>query len=528
MKRSKATIFFYCIFLFLSVCKPKDLSNECDLNSKSLNDRFISDQIIASNPNIDKLILKLIFPDIISYCNYSSNNGNNSPSANLSNFIITTTNTGDVTNFPVAGPFTFDFSAAIDANSIVVNSTIGSTSCTGSVQVSQDNFATCVSLKAATLGNENKQLIVTPLPFMRPLQTYKVRITTALKSFQGVNLGAEFTTNNYTTKDVGKYVFVAGFNGDIHYCTLNQTTGVLGAVSSVSAPNQTQFIALDPSGKFVFAHPNNTTSLYYASINQTTGAIPAPSNVTNVANGGLAYHPTLPILYATAANQIRPFSINTVSGLPTAGSVLTGGSANNIGIVIHPTAKFLCWGTSGGGNNVHSAQIASDGSLSSVISASTGSATTSYFPTIDPGGNFLYATDYGGTTGVSYFSINQTTGALTLNGNVGVPTPGQSTTIDPTGRFLYSIGTANPNSTISVFSLNSSTGLPTLVQSQTGLDSYATFMAIDPSGRFAVVGYGASGASGDKIISYSIDQQTGVLVQVTVLTAANAQSVAIY
>ena len=280
----------------------------------------------------------------------------------LTNF-STTTNTSGVTNFPLSGPFVFDFSEAIDVGSIVVNSTIGSTSCTGSVQVSQDNFATCISLKAPTLGNGGKQLIVTPLPFMRPLQTYKVRITTALKSFQGVNLGAEFTTDSYTTKDVGKWVFVAGFNGNIHYCTLNQTNGTLGTVTSVAASVNTGFIALEPSGKFVFAHPNNSTPLFYASINQTTGAIPAPSsvaNVANVANGGLAYHPTLPILYATAASQIRPFSINTVSGLPTVGSVLPGGTANNIGIVIHPSAKFLYWGTSGSGNSVYSAQIATD------------------------------------------------------------------------------------------------------------------------------------------------------------------------
>jgi 6-phosphogluconolactonase (cycloisomerase 2 family) len=525
MQESKAKIFVYCIFLFLSACKSSDLSNECDQNSKSLNDRFLSDQIIANNPNFDKLILKLIFPDIISYCNYSSNNTGNNSSATLSVFNITTTNTGAVTNFPVSGPFVFDFSTAIDAGSIVVNSTIGSTACTGSVQVSQDNFATCVSLKAPTLSNESKQLIVTPVPFMRPLQTYKVRITTALKSSQGINLGTAFTTDSYTTRDVGKWVFVAGFGGEIHYSTLNQTSGVLGAVSSVAAPSQTQFIALEPSGKFVFAHPNNTNSLYYASINQTTGAIPAPSSVTNLANGGLAYHPTLPMLYATVANEIRPFSINTVSGLPTAGSVLSGGTANNIGIVIHPTAKFLYWGTSGGINTVYSAQIAADGSLSGVGTTSTGGATTSFFPTIDPSGNFLYTTDYAGTSGVSFLSINQTTGALTLVGNVSVPTPGQSTTIDPTGRFLYSIGTADP-SIISVFSLNAATGAPTLVQSQT-VYSFATFMAIDPSGRFAVVAYG-SGGSGNKIVSYSINQQTGVLSELTVLTAANSQGIAIY
>ena len=76
--------------------------------------------------------------------------------------------------------------------------------------------------------------------------------------------------------------------------------------------------------------------------------------------------------------------------------------------------------------------------------------------------------------------------------------------------------------------VSSQIGVATLVQSQTGLYSYATFMAIDPSGRFAIVGFGAAGVSGDKIVSYSIDQHTGILTQVTVKTASNAQSVSIY
>lgn len=443
------------------------------------------------------------------------------------NFTVDLSSIGG-SNYSLSNAIYADFNIAADLGSLTANTTVGSTACTGAVQVSKDNFQTCISLKAMSLLNDGKRLAIYPTPAYLPNTTYQLKITTAAKSYQGGALSSDAVSSTYTTKDAGKWVFVAGFSGSIFYCTLNQTTGVLGAVNSVTAVGQTQFLALEPTGKFVFAHPNNSSSLYYASINQTTGVPAATASVTNAANAGLAYHPTLPILYTTIASQIKPFSINTVSGLPTAGSALSAGTASNIGITIHPTAKFLYWGTSGGGNNVYSAQIATDGSLSAPTATPATGANNSHHPVIDPGGNFLYATDYGGAGGVYYFSINQDTGALTLLGNVGVPTPGQSTTIDPTGRFLYNIGTANPTSTISVFSLNASTGVPTLVQAQTGLNSYATFMAIDPSGRFAVVGYGASGATGDKIISFSIDQQTGVLTQISVLTASNAQSVAIY
>lgn len=433
-----------------------------------------------------------------------------------------------VTGYPLSGPFVIDFTVGIDSTSATVNQTIGSSTCSGSIQVSTNDFASCISLKSVVFSNSAKTLTIAPLPFLLPNTAYKLRLTTALANTSGQTLSTSVTSATITTKDVGKWVFVAGFGGSIFYCTLNQTNGTLGSVNSVAAGGQTQFIALESSGKFVFAQTNNTTPLYYTSINQSTGAIAAPASVTNAASNGLAYHPTLPVLYTTVASQIKPFSINTVSGLPTVGSALAGGTANNIGLVIHPSAKFLYWGQSSASNSVYSAQIASDGNLSGPVSTSTGSATSSWHPAIDPSGNYLYATDYGGVAGLSYLSINQTTGTLTFIGNVAVPLAAQSIAIDPTGRFLYSIGTANPNSTIGVFTLNSSTGAPTLVQTLSGLNSYATFMAIDPSGRFAVVGYGASGVSGDKIISFSINQQTGDLTQVTVLTASNAQSVAIY
>jgi len=441
-------------------------------------------------------------------------------SPSLSAFNLVNANSTAITNFPVAGPFVFDFSVAIDITSATVNSTIGSSACTGSVQVSLDNFSTCISLKTPTLSNSDTRITITPLPFLKPVSVYQVKFSTALKSYQGAALSAIVVSSTYTTKDVGKWVFVAGFGGNIRYCTLSQSNGALGTVSSVTATGQTQFIALEPNGKFVFAQPNNTSNLYYATINQSTGAISAPPSATNAATFGLAHHPTLPILYTTVASQIKQFSINSVSGLPTAGPTLVAGATSNSGIVIHPSSKFLYWGSSGS-NNVYAAQLAADGVLSAPVATTATGATNSHHPAVSPDGNFLYATDYGGATGVSYFAIDQTTGALTLRGNVAGPNP-QSSTIDPTGRFIYLINTTVPS--ISVMSLNSSTGFPSLVQTL-GVPGDPTFAAIEPSGRFLVVAYGLAS---NQVISYSIDQQTGVIAPINSQGATNSQGVVIY
>jgi 6-phosphogluconolactonase (cycloisomerase 2 family) len=80
---------------------------------------------------------------------------------------------------------------------------------------------------------------------------------------------------------------------------------------------------------------------------------------------------------------------------------------------------------------------------------------------VDPSGKFAYAANYSSST-ISVYTIDQTTGALTL---VGTPvTAGHgpySVTVDPSGRFAYAANYHSGN--ISVYTIDQTTGALTTV-----------------------------------------------------------------
>jgi hypothetical protein len=70
--------------------------------------------------------------------------------------------------------------------------------CTGSIQVSLDNFVTCVAFSSAAPAMSGGDTVATftAAPGLLVNRTYKLRVTTAAWSAIGLPLGAEFTTPN--------------------------------------------------------------------------------------------------------------------------------------------------------------------------------------------------------------------------------------------------------------------------------------------------------------------------------------------
>lgn len=84
------------------------------------------------------------------------------------------------------------FSEAMDTSTI---STTTSTSCSGSLQVSSDNFTTCVAMTSATptASSGNTTFTMTPASPLASATTYKIRVTTAAKDVAGNSLASTFT-----------------------------------------------------------------------------------------------------------------------------------------------------------------------------------------------------------------------------------------------------------------------------------------------------------------------------------------------
>lgn len=444
-------------------------------------------------------------------------------------FSVSTSSGGAVTNYPPSGPFVLDLTTAIDAASITANTTIGSSSCTGSVQVSLDNFSTCLSLKTPVLSNGDTRLTITPLPFLKPLTAYKVRLTTALKSYQGVNLGADYTTGTYTTRDFGKWIFSAQFTGAfLNYATLNYNTGAISTFSTVANLTITIPLALDPTGKVVVSSNNSGTAFQYSTINQGTGvpsagASFADPNVTF--NRGFVFHPTFPMLYGAANNNtVTQYSINLSTGVPSGATsmALAGSTPTSIGV--HPNGKYV-YVSSSGVNAIYTVSVdQTTGALTGTPTQVSAGGATPQMPVVEPSGNFLYSANSGPNT-LSYYSINQANGVPTLLGSIGIGnTNQQGAAIDPTGRFVYIVNTGSSN--VSVYSINASTGVPTLIQTLATPNS-PTFAATDASGKFLFV---SCGSTGNVVQSFLIDQQTGLLpvTPTSSQAATNSQGLGVY
>jgi len=90
------------------------------------------------------------------------------------------------------------FSEKISTSTISTNTS--DTTCSGSLQLSSDNFTTCVKMSAApTASNDNQTFTSTPADNLSTSTTYKLQATTSVKDPAGNALATAYTTNGFTT-----------------------------------------------------------------------------------------------------------------------------------------------------------------------------------------------------------------------------------------------------------------------------------------------------------------------------------------
>ena len=183
-----------------------------------------------------------------------------------------------------------------------------------------------------------------------------------------------------TIDPVGKYAYVANYgSGNIAFYTINQTTGALTYVTSYVARGGPSSIAIDPTGKFAVVTTNSTADtivLYAIASTVTPGALTAVD--TKLATG----------------NAPRSVAID-----PSTGKYAYVANAINNNVTLYTIDPV-------GG-------ITSNGGLTFVANYTAG--TTPVSVNVDPSGAYVYVANSGG--GVSTYSINTATGALTPVGS---------------------------------------------------------------------------------------------------------------
>jgi 6-phosphogluconolactonase len=292
-------------------------------------------------------------------------------------------------------------------------------------------------------------------------------------------------------------------------------SGVLIAIAGSPYPvgDGAHSVVLHPSGKFLYvANPGqleDDISLFLiasdGSLTEVTPRTPIGSQASQPQL--LAMDPAGGYLYCmnTGSNNISVFSIDSTSGALTQ----VANSPVQIGLPplnmqLTPSGNYL-YVTTGG---------TPDGFIFG-FSVSAGVLTALPFPNpissegvnpnglaIDPKGAFLYAANTSPPS-ISIFAIGATgTPPGSLSPVMGSPLADTyanpvALTFDPKGAVLYVANQGSGN--VAVYSISSTTGLPTILTSSTNTGAFSTegspsFLVTDPSGEYLLVGNQGSSA----------------------------------
>jgi 6-phosphogluconolactonase (cycloisomerase 2 family) len=240
--------------------------------------------------------------------------------------------------------------------------------------------------------------------------------------------------------------------------------------SGLGGAGETQYVALYPSGTFGFASNNgeigaSNASLWHFTVDPTTGA-PQPLTANPVACGPSQFIFDASGRFAyVGTNGIASYSVDPTTGGLTqlSGSPINANAQN---LYTDPAGRFVY--ATAGGNLIQTLDI--DFTTGKLTPIGSSPLVTNYFygMAIEPRGRFAYATT---ADGIAVYTIDPSTGALSPAAgvatvavtipNIVVPTALQ---IDPSGRFAYmTVEVGNGHTGVNAYTIDATTGALTLV-----------------------------------------------------------------
>jgi 6-phosphogluconolactonase len=228
-------------------------------------------------------------------------------------------------------------------------------------------------------------------------------------------------------------------------------------------------------------------------VNSTTGSLslvpgsPFPADDVPVI---VHVHPSGQFVYTENTPNLptSPFTLQSVSGFSidsTGALASVPGSpftppmnADLTGFAVHPTGKFLYASTGPAANGILGWSIDSTTGALTVLPASPFAAgTTPAGVVIDPLGKFVYASN-GVGGGISGFTVDAASGALTpmsgspFDASVVLANP----VLDPLGRVLVAVD--GLHNTITIFAINPTTGALTQLGNPTSVSGIPVSLTI--------------------------------------------------
>lgn len=412
------------------------------------------------------------------------------------------------------------------------------------------------------------------------ISVFSVDTSTGALTEVGTPIATGTSPHSVAVDLTGKYAYVANKGSDnVSVFSIDQTTGTLTEVGTpVSAGTAPTAVAVTPMGDYVYVSNSGSNDVMRFSVDTASGALTKVSEV--YAHGGpsgitvtVSNNPvTLASKFLYAANytsgDVSVYAIDKDIGTLSFVESIANPGKNVSNIMVNPAGTNVY--TVNYGNITNSSPFGTISVYS--INASTGSLTTGtstdvgmwakagavdstgryivtgdtsacrFFPidqstgevgpgtpswsgcssgntyaiSADPLGKYMYYA----LSGVTSFSLDPFSGALTMKSNAVVPTP-QDMAVHPSGQFLFAtIGASSTttNGLVYVYSLNSSTGVASQVSSA-NTEIAPLSIALDPPGRFAYV----ANYNSNSVSVYTFDQATGTLTEVGTPVAVGTQ-----
>ena len=301
--------------------------------------------------------------------------------------------------------------------------------------------------------------------------------TGALTTGSTVATGASSDATSFgpaalATAKAGSFLYSANDGGTVSAFSVNATTGALTAISGSPFPTSLSVptaIAVDPTSKFVYAADSGGAGVAAFSINSSTGGLTKVTGSPFTAGGfrsvGVTVHPNGKFLYlALESFGTGVFNIDTSSGALSSFRIVppfANGQPQAIAINPAGTFAYIANGFSG----VEAYSVTSTGDLTRIGLSAFPTGNNPIAIATDTSGKFVYVVNRDDAT-----AANNTITALAIqsdgslaqitSGTLSLHSP-SSVALDPSGKFVFV--TNFNNATVSTFSINSSTGQLTLV-----------------------------------------------------------------
>jgi 6-phosphogluconolactonase len=343
--------------------------------------------------------------------------------------------------------------------------------------------------------------------------------TCTVQNAMGTIDKANVANVSVTCRGPTQFAYVANqLSNNVSAYSLNSSTGVLAPIAGSPFPAiGTAPAALLINGNFLYVADSGSNEVAVFSINGAVGTLssagtPSATGATPIA---LCVDPTGTYLYVanSASSNISAYSIDPATGLLTelSNSPFAAGDGPS-SLQVDPTGNYLYVANQISGTVSVLKIDTGSGALSPISGSPFVSGSGAASIVIDPAGAFAYvANETGGS--ISAFAIDSSTGAL--NALSGSPIPAVSSpsslAVDPAGGFLYASSAVNSAAAVAAYSINASTGALTLSGTTASTGITSTGIVLDPTGSFAFV----ANTGTNNVSVFTVDSASGALTPVS-------------